>query len=157
MITASRITPPPRSPTRGETETLRGAGRRLFALCLAALVLMGALTAGRTYLWCSMMEQPVDARCCVTEPTDVTGSELRSGCCETRGHDEIAMARVPSGGVEIPPAVVAIAPPAPALSVAISVASYSPTPHLRAVRTSHIRAGPGAASATCVKLQVFRC
>jgi hypothetical protein len=141
---------------------LRGVGRRLFALCLAAVVLVGALTAGRTYVWCSMMQQRVTTCCCAAERSDVerredTRPELRSRCCETHGEDALTVAGTFSGAIEIPPAVVAVAPPAPAPTVAIPSASYAPVLPQRAVRVSPIRAGPRTASATCAKLQVFRC
>jgi hypothetical protein len=32
---------------------VRGTAQRLFAFCLAALALVGTLTEGGTYLWCS--------------------------------------------------------------------------------------------------------
>jgi hypothetical protein len=162
MMATPRSSLPLLSPVWRATGSLRGARQRLFALCLAALVLVSTLAAGRTYLWCSMMEQRVETCCCASERSDVerggdTRPELRSRCCETHGEDALTAAGIFSSAIEIPPAVVAVAPPAPALTVAIPSASYAPVLPQRAVRTSPIRAGPRTASATCARLQVFRC
>jgi hypothetical protein len=147
---------------RRETRTWRDAGRRLFALCLAALVLVGTLAAGRTYLWCSMMEQRVETCCCAAERGDGEreedkGSELRNGCCASHSHDALTVARVSTDLLEIPPAVVVLAAPVPALAVVIPVRSHAPSSPSCAARTRPIRAGPRHASATCAELQVFRC
>jgi hypothetical protein len=129
-------------------------------------VLVGTLSAGRTYLWCSMMERYVKACCVETEHADATqpGVErpedahphLDSGCCEKHAQDGLTVAPVPSGDVDIPPPVVAAVVPAPVLTAAICIAPC-PAVHARPNHARPIRAGPGTASATCVRLQVFRC
>lgn len=158
--------PPPllRARPSGErTSEVRKVLRRLFAFCLAALVLSGALTAGRTYLWCSMMQASVETCCCGPERATAEAriderSELRNGCCEDRGHDELDQGRLVSTAIEVPAALPpAACSPLPALAVATRGASLTPASPPCTVRASPIRAGPRAASEICVRLQVFRC
>jgi hypothetical protein len=142
--------------------TLRGLGRRLLAVAVAALVLVGALGAGRTYLWCSMMEQRVETCCCAAERGDGEreedkGSELQNGCCASHSHDAVTVARVSTGLLEIPPAVVVLAAPLPTIAIPFLVRSHAPRSPSGAPRMRPIRAGPRHASATCAQLQVFRC
>jgi hypothetical protein len=146
---------------------LRGAARRLFALCLAAVVLVGTLTAGRTYLWCAMMEQRVAASCCAAERPDIerpnverpddARPHLGNGCCERHGQDGLTVAPVPSGDADILPSVAATVVPAPVPTVAVRILPYPPVVPARPSHARPIRAGPGTASAACARLQVFRC
>jgi hypothetical protein len=127
------------------------------------LVLANALTAGKGYLWCSMMQQAVETCCCEPKHTGVEapsiqGSELRSGCCEQRGHDELTKGLVVSGTIEVPPATpVAVVVPVATLAATIPAAPFAPNRAPSTPRARSIRAGPRAAAHTCAWLQVFRC
>lgn len=139
---------------------LAGLIQRLCALGVAALVILGTLSAGRSYLWCSMMEQPVEACCCAAERAE-TGAEatpeLRNGCCEKHHAEALLKGHVPAT-LEVPaslPAAPLPAPPVLAAPVPAPSLSYAPPSCLR--RAGFIRAGPWAPSDLCVRLQVFRC
>lgn len=156
--TASRRS---RSPA-GERSRARAVASRLGALWLAAIVLAGVLTAGRTYLFCSMMERVVDACCCdpAVDGDDAQpgGATIKVGCCEDRVHGDIAQGNLGAGDVEVPAAlltVTALAPVivSPAPAAAAHVSARAPA----VLSTSPIRAGPRTASEACIHLQVFRC
>lgn len=172
MFVLPRTALPLRSPPGERTTAVRAWLRRLSVLCLVAVVLSGTLTAGGTYLWCAMMQAPVETCCCAPERSDLetgerpqsqwgepprTPSRLQSGCCQSRGHDGLGDGRLVSSALEVPPALPAASSPSPALAVAVPVASYVPASPSSAVRASPIRAGPRTASELCVKLQVLRC
>jgi hypothetical protein len=150
---------------RSRTSPLLGRDllRRLFAFVAAALVLVGSLTAGRSYLWCAMMERAVEACCCDVEhaadeaPADER-SEIRNACCEDRAYGDLDKARVSAGALDLSAAMIA-ALPAPAVIVAVSTpaARFVPTRAPSSVCASPIRAGPRTAAQTAVRLQVFRC
>ena len=141
---------------------MRALVRRLVALCSAAVVLVGALAAGKSYLWCSMMQASVETCCCSPEPSvlDEGASErpeLRSACCEHRAHDDLATVRLPTIALDVPPGlrtgfVVADA----STTMAGRVSALAPAAPSRAGGAT-IRAGPSTATETCVRLQVFRC
>lgn len=135
-------------------------GRRLTALVAALLVLSGAVGAGRTYLWCSMMERAVEACCC--EPgrdgdEDRSAPEIGAACCEDHAVGELAKARVAANVIDVPDAVVgAIALP-PAAPPPIAAPPLAAPLRASLTRASPIRAGPLRAAETCARLQVFRC
>jgi len=138
---------------------LQRALRRLFAVAVSALVLIASLSAGRAYLWCSMMERAVEACCCEPEGDgeEHEGAQIHAGCCEDRAIGTLAKASPAAAtAVEIPPALpAALAPPAPALR---AVVAEPAAPQARATAcASPIRADPSRAADTCVRLQVFRC
>jgi hypothetical protein len=145
------------------TSAVRAVLRQLSALCLVLLVLSGTLTAGGTYLWCSMMQASVETCCCAPERSALQVQtderpEIHSGCCQSHGHEALDQGRLVSSAIEVPPALPAAAlRPAPVLAGAIPVASYVAASPSCAVRASPIRAGPRTASEHCAKLQVFRC
>jgi hypothetical protein len=136
---------------------------KLSGLCLAILVLASTLTAGWSYLWCAMMQERVDTCCCAPEHGTVDtprdqGPELRNGCCEHRGLDELTKGSVVSSTIEVPPALpVAVIPQVVTLAAAIPAAPLAPDAGPSTVRERPIRAGPHGATDTCVWLQVFRC
>ncbi|MFO0757771.1 MAG: hypothetical protein U0359_14850 [Byssovorax sp.] len=149
-----------RSPA-GERSRARALLSRLGALALAAIVLASLLTAGRTYLFCSMMDRVVDACCCAPETDGEDthdGPALKVGCCEDRVHGDIAQGNLAAGDVEVP-----VALPASAVLPAVIVAQVLRAPALldterpAVLPASPIRAGPRTASEACVYLQVFRC
>ena len=137
---------------------LTPALRRLAALVVAALVLTGALTAGRPYVWCVMMERAMDACCCALSHDDASepgGPEISASCCEDRALGKLAEARLGASPIELPAATAAEPSTPPA--VVIARAPSFVRPHVAArVRAAPIRAGPTATD-TCVRLQVFRC
>jgi hypothetical protein len=146
------------------TPIARTVLRRVLASCLAALVLVATLTAGRPYLWCSMMERRVEACCCKGEEDGTLaspdqGPEIQNGCCEGRDHDELSKARVVTDGMDIPPVTPSSSrAPGPMLvRNRFAQASLGPAPDVARGRTAPIRAGPRCATESCVRLQVFRC
>lgn len=137
---------------------LQPALRRLLAVAVSALLLVTSLSAGRAYLWCSMMERAVDACCCEPEGDgdEHDGPQLHAGCCEDHALGKLATASPAAPALEIPPALAAtIAPPAPMLRAAVAV-PLAPRASAAAC-TSPIRAGPSRATDACARLQVFRC
>jgi hypothetical protein len=119
-----------------------------------------------------MMEQRVEASCCAAEhPANARGTaappdidrpddarpHLGSGCCERHGQDGLTVAPVPSVDADILPSVEAAVVPAPVPTVAIRISPYPPVVPARPSHARPIRAGPGTASASCARLQVFRC
>jgi hypothetical protein len=152
-----------RTPLPGRDLRARGFVRRLFALVAATLVLVASLTAGRSYLWCAMMERAVEACCCDVEhaadeaPADER-SEIRNACCEDRAFGDLDKGRVSASTPDLPDAMIA-ALPAPAVIVAASItaARFVPARAPSSVCASPIRAGPRTAAQTAVRLQVFRC
>ena len=142
------------------SRSAKGAlGRRLVALVSAVLLLSGALGAGRSYLWCSMMEEAVEACCCdpAREGDETRTSEIRAACCEDHAIGEITKARVVVDTIAVPdalPATIAVAEAISPIAIAPPFAAPRSAP---AMRGSPIRAGPNRAVDTCVRLQVFRC
>lgn len=136
---------------------------RFLALVAAALVLVASLTAGRSYLWCSMMERAVEACCCDVEhaadeaPVDER-SEIRNACCEDRALGDLAKARAAADAPELPAATLAALPtPAIAVAVPMAAARFVPGRAPGSICASPIRAGPRSAAQNAVRLQVFRC
>ncbi len=155
----------PRLPGRAKLRGTRAVLRSLLALGLAAVVLAGALSAGRTYLWCSMMQRSVETCCCAPDaPTAAETmreprTEIRSACCESRDVGDLTSAVSPSPALEVPPTAPASPAPAAVLPIVTRatalVGAWAPPPRTAPVRA--IRAGPRGAPDTCVRLQVFRC
>ncbi|MFT3765451.1 MAG: hypothetical protein QM820_08055 [Minicystis sp.] len=144
----------------GAIGALRDMTRKLFAITVAALVVVGALTAGRSYLWCAMMERAVEACCCEPEDDGATehGAEIHSACCEDHLHAGLDKARVGASTIEIPAAMPAdLAPPSVSLAALTPAPSFAPPRARATARARPIRAGPTSAADTCVLLQVFRC
>ena len=141
----------------------RGLARRAAALAALVVVLSSALLSGQSYLFCLMMERPVEACCCAPEPAPEGVSdpaehpEVRSGCCESRGGAELAKGRVAATASEVPPATLSTIARLPALAVIPRAQTSSRVGRAVPLRSSQIRAGPWAASDTCVRLQIFRC
>lgn len=140
-----------------------GIVQRLFALAAAALVLVGSLTAGRSYLWCSMMERAVEACCCDVEhaegesPAD-EGSEIKNACCEDRALGDLDKARVAADALELPDAAPAALPaPTVIVAAAIPAARFVPARAPSSICPSPIRAGPRSAAENAIRLQVFLC
>lgn len=151
-------------PDRRHTGTLREAARRLLALCSALILLVGTLMAGRSYLWCAMMQQTVESCCCEPEPA-TDGAEARSesapgvetGCCEHRSSEGATPGSVASDVLELPAAAPVDSGTAP-FSISAERASVTTQPIVaQLLRARPIRAGPATASDTCIRLQVFRC
>jgi hypothetical protein len=109
-----------------------------------------------------MMEQRVETCCCGPEARpgeerSAAQAELRSGCCESQHGSEVSAGIASSQAIDVPPAL-----PATDLSYANPLSSVMRPAHQLAStslqwRARPIRAGPRAASDTCVRLQVFRC
>lgn len=139
---------------------VRRLSRAALALCAALLLLVSALGAGRTYLWCAMMERAVEACCC--DPAregdeGPAGTEIHAACCEDRAVAEADKARVAAGAIELPAAVlVGIVGPQSISSRASSPIVAPRLPTARAPQNP-IRAGPLRAADIAVRLQVFRC
>jgi hypothetical protein len=140
---------------------LGGLLRRVFALCLAATVLTATLSAGRAYLWCSIMQERVETCCC--EPGQSAdeghaGQELRSGCCESKHSALLGTGITASKPLEVPAALPAMSvlQTEPAL-VAVERSPRRASETAVGSRERPIRAGPCSASEVCVRLQVFRC
>lgn len=137
--------------------------QRLFALVAATLVLVGSLTAGRSYLWCSMMERAVEACCCDVEhaadeaPAD-EGSEYKNACCQDHALGDLDKARVAADAPDLPDAMLAALPP-PLITVAAAIpaARFVPARAPSSISARPIRAGPPTAAQTAVRLQVFLC
>lgn len=134
---------------------------RLFALFVAAVVFVGALTAGCTYLWCSMMQQRVEACCCEPRRSGLeapAGDEprLENGCCEDRRSAGIDVGRVAADILDVSAAPPAAAP-APTIAIPAAATSSIPLAPRLLTRAQPPRAGPQRASDRCARLQVFRC
>jgi hypothetical protein len=142
----------------------REASRRLLGLVVTALVLVSTLGAGRTYLWCTMMQERVESCCCASAESERDAGRdqaptVQNGCCEDHATPAVDLGSVPSDLIEMPAAlpapplgapVVVAAPARAAPSVSQAVASLNP-------RARPIRAGPRSAADTAIRLQVFRC
>lgn len=130
---------------------------RALALAAASLVLVSTLFSGRFYLFCLMMERPVEACCCAGEPSDESAPELRNGCCESRGTGEQLKGHMAAAAFDVPPATLGAfveEPPAVRVVPRIVPARVTlPAPR----RDNPIRAGPRHAAQACIELQVFRC
>jgi hypothetical protein len=127
-------------------------------VAVAALLLVTSLSAGRAYLWCSMMERAVDACCCepASDGDEHDGPQLHPACCEDHALGKLATASPGAPALEIPAALAAsLAPPAPMPRAAVAV-PFAPQA-ATALCAAPIRAGPPRAQDTCVRLQVFRC
>jgi hypothetical protein len=141
---------------------VRALFRRIFVLAVAAVVLAATIGAGRTYLFCTMMQERVDRCCCTPErdEADLTPSDapsIEAGCCEDHATGALALGSTSPAGLDVPaglpaaievPLVVSTAPPAP---------RFERQPAAAVLAASPIRAGPRTASDACVRLQVFRC
>jgi hypothetical protein len=158
--------PNPTSPLRARPWRVRGAVsglvRRLFVLCLAAVVLTATLGAGHAYLWCSMMQEHVKTCCCdpaptASEPGGDTRQELRSGCCESKNGAALGAGLTISQAVELPAALPATSAPRMEPSSAVPTRSRRALQAVVGWRERPIRAGPRSAAEVCVSLQVFRC
>ncbi|APR87576.1 hypothetical protein A7982_12925 [Minicystis rosea] len=147
----------------GIARVVRSALHRMFAITVAALVVVSALTAGRSYLWCSMMERAVEACCCEPEHDAFEAPaggepEVHSACCEDRLHAAFDKARVSRAAVEVPDVLpVSVAAPAIVRASASAAPAFAPARPSARVRAGPIRAGPRSAAETCVRLQVFHC
>jgi hypothetical protein len=156
-------TPFVRASPSGDGEGAPAALGRILAFAVAALLLVGSVTAGRTYVWCVVMERTMSACCMAPEhgdalaPGQLEHPEVSRSCCEQRTADDLAKARAPGAPFEVPPPLATLAPAVQPIDLsATSVALLrAPRPALRP--DCPIRAGPSAASDTCVRLQVFRC
>ena len=140
----------------------RGLARRAAALAALVVVLSSALLSGQSYLFCLMMERPVEACCCAPEASTLGDApvfhpEIRNGCCESRAGAELAKARVATTASEVPPATLSTIARLPALAAIPRARTSSRVGRAVPLRSSQIRAGPWAASDTCVRLQIFRC
>jgi hypothetical protein len=146
---------------RGAAQPRRQMLARFVALCVAAVVLVGTLTAGHTYLWCSMMQQRLETCCCETRRSELEApaigqSQIENGCCQQYHTGGIDMGRVASESLDVSaPLAVAVTTP----TFAISVVGASPMPHVpRPITHAKApRAGPQTASDRCARLQVFHC
>jgi hypothetical protein len=154
----------PSSPDPRRTATLRAAARKLLALGGALLVLVSTLTAGRSYLWCAMMQQTVDRCCCEPEPTanaseagpdSAPGAE--AGCCEHQGIESTAPGSVASAPIELPAVAPVDTRGTPAVVTAASAPVAARPVVAQLVRARPIRAGPATGSDICIRLQVIRC
>jgi hypothetical protein len=153
-------------PSAVERRSTRPAPSRLAAFFLAAVMLLGALTAGRSYLWCSMMAQAVEACCCEPAGEDDGapvgdargGARLHAACCERHGYGDVARGSFAADKLEVPDAMpVTLAAPPVLLAPPVPAPSLVPATVLASACGGAIRAGPWAASDTCIRLQVFRC
>jgi hypothetical protein len=135
---------------------------RAVALALAVLLFVGSACAGRTYLWCVAMDRAMSACCTAGDDDELApGVDGHPGishpCCERHRTGDLAKAQVPPSPLEVPPPLAILAPAlppaAPPVRPARRVQVSRPAPRL----DRPIRAGPGAALAAAVRLQVFRC